>query len=122
MTDDNKRANIAVELARCQESLQAARILIDAGLLRDGESRVYYAAFHAAKALLLTEGIEPRSHAGVAQLLGLHFIKTVRLDAGDGRLFARLQKYRIEADYSAEFMLTAPALEEDFAAKGRKAQ
>ena len=118
MTDDNKRANIAAELDRSRESLQAARVLIDSGLFRDAESRVYYAALHAVKALLLTEGLDPRSHAAVAQRLGLHFIKTGRLEPGDGRLFARLQKYRLEADYSVEFVLTREALEEDFAGCG----
>lgn len=116
MTDENRRANIAAELARCDESLRAARVLMDAALLHDAESRLYYAAYHAAVALLLTEGLEARSHSGVANLLGLHFVKTGRLDAGDARLFARLQKYRVEADYSTEFVLTTPALEEDLTA------
>ena len=116
MTDDNKRANSAAELARGDESLRAARVLIDAGLLHDAESRLYYAAYHAAVALLLTQGLEARSHSGVANLLGLHFVKTGRLDAGDARLFARLQKYRVEADYSTAFVLTKQALEEDLAA------
>lgn len=30
---------------------------------------------------------------------GLHFVKTGRVDPEDARLFARIQKYRIEADY-----------------------
>jgi uncharacterized protein (UPF0332 family) len=65
---------------------------------------------------LLTQGLQPRSHTGVATLLGQHFVKTGRLDSGDARLFARLQKYRIEADYSAEFVVTSDAIEEDLAA------
>jgi uncharacterized protein (UPF0332 family) len=116
VTDENKRENIAAELARCDQSLRAARVLIDAGLLLDAESRLYYAAFHAAVGLLLTESLQAKSHAGVGQLLGLHFVKTGRLDPDDARLFARLQKYRVEADYSTEFVLTKDALEEDLAA------
>jgi uncharacterized protein len=116
VTDENKRANIASELERAAESFKAGELLASAGLLHDAESRVYYAAFHAAVALLLTEGIEPRSHAGVASLLGQHFVKTNRLDPGDARLFVRLQKYRVEADYSRNFVLTPEALAEDLAA------
>lgn len=118
MTGENKRANIAAELARCDQSLRAARVLIDADLLLDAESRLYYAAFHAAVALLLTESLQAKSHTGVGQLLGLHFVKTGRLDPDDARLFARLQKYRVEADYSTAFVLTKDALEEDLAACG----
>jgi uncharacterized protein (UPF0332 family) len=116
VTNENKRANISAELTRCDESLRAARVLIETGLLHDAESRLYYAAYHAAVALLLTHGLEPRSHTGVANLMGLHFVKTGRLDAGDARLLARLQKYRVEADYSRDFVVTREALEEDLAA------
>ncbi|MFB3852811.1 MAG: HEPN domain-containing protein [Vicinamibacterales bacterium] len=113
MTPENKRANIASELERADESLRSAFVLIEARLFRDAESRLYYAAYHAAVALLLTEGVEPRSHAGLASLLGQHFVKSGRLDPADARLFARLQKYRLEADYGRDFVLTADALRED---------
>ena len=85
MTDANKRANVASELGRADESMRAARVLVDAALLHDAESRLYYAIYHAAVALLLTEGLEPRSHAGTASMLGLHFVKTGRMDPEDAR-------------------------------------
>ena len=49
-------------------------------------------------------------------MLGLHFVKTGRVDPEDARLFARIQKYRLEADYGRDFVLTEAALEEDLAA------
>jgi len=113
VTDDNIRANVAAELTRASESLRAAALLVDAGLLHDAESRLYYAIYHGAIALLLTEGIEPRSHAGTSSLLGLHFVRTGRLSPDDARLFARIQKYRLEADYARDFVLTNEALRED---------
>lgn len=113
MTPENRRSNADAELLRAGESLRAAAVLVDAGLLHDAESRLYYAIYHAAVALLLTEGIEPRSHAGTANLLGLHFVKTGRMAPDDGRLFARIQKYRLEADYGRDFVLTEDALRED---------
>jgi uncharacterized protein (UPF0332 family) len=73
-------------------------------------------ANHAAVAVLPTEAIEPRSHAGTASLLGLHFVKTGRMGADDARLFARIQKYRIESDYGLDFPLTPGALREDLEA------
>jgi len=116
MTDPNRRTNVAAELARSEESMRAARVLVESQLLHDAESRLYYGIYHAAVALLLTEGIEPRTHAGTANLLGLHFVKTGRMDAEDARLFARIQKYRIEADYGRDFVLTDEALRQDLAA------
>jgi len=38
------------------------------------------------------------------------------MGAEDARLFARIQKYRIESDYGRDFPLTADALREDLAA------
>ena len=116
MNDENRRTNCASELARAEEAMRAARVLIDANLLSDAESRLYYAAYHAVAALLLSQGLEARSHAGVGELLGRHFVKTGRLDPGDARLFARLQKCRIEADYSTGFVVTLDAAQEDVAA------
>jgi uncharacterized protein (UPF0332 family) len=116
VTEENRRANSAAELSRCEESLRAARLLLEGDLLADAESRIYYAAYHAAVALLLTEGLEPRSHSGVGQLLGLHFVRTGLLDAEDARLFARLQKYRVEADYSTAFVVTRQGATEDLTA------
>jgi uncharacterized protein (UPF0332 family) len=74
VTDENRRANSNAELARADEALRAARVLLAAGLFADAESRVYYGAYHAAVALLLAVGLEARSHSGVGQLLGLHFV------------------------------------------------
>jgi uncharacterized protein len=116
VTGENRRVNVVAELARSADSLRAAEVLAAAGLYHDAESRLYYAAYHGAVALLLTEGVEPRSHAGVSSLLGQHFVKTGRLDPADARLFLRLQKYRVEADYSRDFVLTRDAIEEDLAA------
>ena len=46
MTDANKRANVLSELERADESMRAARVLVDAAPLHDAESRLYYATLH----------------------------------------------------------------------------
>lgn len=69
MTGDNRRKNIAAEVRRGDESLESAEILVAAGKFADAISRAYYAAFHYARALLLTLGEEPKTHAGLERLL-----------------------------------------------------
>ena len=100
MTDENKRRNIASEVSRAQESLAAARALLGQGLANDAVSRAYYAAYHVARALLLTLGLEAKTHAGLARLVKLHF--EVRIGQGTGARFARLQTLRHAADYDTE--------------------
>ena len=69
MTDENKRTNIAAEVARGDDSLESAEILLGAGKLADSVSRAYYAVFHYGRALLLMLGEEPKTHGGLDRLL-----------------------------------------------------
>jgi uncharacterized protein (UPF0332 family) len=75
-------------------------------------SRAYYAAFHAACALLYSEDLEPRSHRGVRSLVGLHFVRTGRLDPSHGRELSQLARIREDADYSSGTVITLEDSEE----------
>ena len=66
----------SVLLQRARETLGAARLLLEAGHFSDSVSRAYYAAFYAAEAALLNEGITPRTHKGVHALFDQQFVKT----------------------------------------------
>lgn len=106
MTRENRRRNIAVELERGQQAMQAARLLLQAGIYPDASSRAYYAALHAARALLLSEGEEPITHGGVQRLLGRDFVRTGRLPAELARALSSAEKLRLDADYAAEMVIT----------------
>ena len=53
-----------------------------------------------ARALLLTEGLEPRTHRGVIQLLNLRFVKSGRLSREAAVLLAQLETSRELGDYT----------------------
>jgi uncharacterized protein len=116
VTDESKRKNIAAELRRGDECLESARILHDAGKHADAVSRAYYAAFHFARALLLTLAEEPRTHGGVERLLQRDFVRSGALAPETAKVFSRLQKYRQDADYTAEFVFTREGSAEEIAA------
>jgi uncharacterized protein (UPF0332 family) len=119
VTDDNRRKNIAVESKRGDDSLASARILLAAAMYADAVSRAYYGAFHYARALLLTVGEEPETHGGVHKLLHRELVRDGALDPDVAHLFSRLQKFRLDADYSAEVVFTAKAAGEEVAAAER---
>jgi hypothetical protein len=100
VTGDNRRRNVATEVARGEESLAAARALLPLGLANDAMSRAYYGAYHHARALLLTVDVEPKTHGGLSRLLRRHFEEHIGEQAVS--LFARLQTFRQAADYDAE--------------------
>jgi uncharacterized protein (UPF0332 family) len=115
----NKRVHIAAEVAHGERSLRAARELVRVDLLNDAVSRAHYAAFHFARALLLTEDVEPRSHGGVGSMVGLHFIVSGRLDPERAKDLARLEQFRTEADYNRFFVLTPDGAAEEVVVAAR---
>jgi uncharacterized protein (UPF0332 family) len=116
VTTENRRKNIAAEVRRGNEAIESAQILLDAGKHADAVSRAYYGAFHYARALLLMLGEEARTHGGLERLLQRDLVREGKLDADVARLFSRLQKFRLNADYDAEFVFTAQGATEELAA------
>lgn len=107
MTGDQKRANIAAEVARGDDALRSAELLATAGQRADAVSRAYYAAYHYARALLLTLGEEARTHGGLDRLVQRDLVKTGKLAPETAALLSRLMTYRQNADYMAEYVFTA---------------
>ena len=56
---------IGANLERAEKSIQAAKELAASGFYDFAASRVYYAAFYAATAALLDEGLEFSRHSGI---------------------------------------------------------
>jgi uncharacterized protein (UPF0332 family) len=106
MTGENKRENANLELGRSAESLAAAELLFEHGHLREAVSRLYYALFYGFRALLFSEGIEPRTHEGVLRMFSLRFVQSGKFKPEDAHIFARLMKFRWEADYSSAYVFT----------------
>jgi uncharacterized protein (UPF0332 family) len=101
MTKDNRRLNIAAEIERAELAFKAADALIGLDLYADAVSRAYYAAFHYLRALLLSRGVEPKSHSGAIHLFNLEFVRGGDLPNTHNRLLGSLQRARELADYDA---------------------
>lgn len=88
-----------MEWQRALESLKAAEVLVEKRLWRDSISRSYYAAFHAVQTLLLSLGLEAKSHSGAQSLFSLHFVKKGLFEPKYARILSKSQKFREESDY-----------------------
>lgn len=106
MTDDNIRVNIAAELLKAGKDLESARRTAEIGELGAAVNRLYYAVYHAALAVCLSAGLEPRSHRGVTHLLRLHFVDKTLLPAWVEPAFSMLQTTRDLADYEPTYEVT----------------
>jgi uncharacterized protein (UPF0332 family) len=87
------------QMKKARQKLDVASKLIESGDYDDAVSRAYFAAFHAAQAMLASQGVEADTHAGVRTFFRLHFIKSKRLDPKFGRYLKNLKDDREEGDY-----------------------
>ena len=92
MTDENRKRNVAGELARAEQALQAARALLDLGLHADSVSRAYYGAFPCLGALLFSRGLEAKTHAGAIHLFNTEFVHAGLFASSYNRLLAGIQR------------------------------
>jgi uncharacterized protein (UPF0332 family) len=105
LSPSSRQANIDEELPQAGEALRAAEALVALGLYRDAANRLYYAAYHATRALLLTEALEPTTPSGMQTLFGLHFVKPGKVPASMGPTLRRLHAYREASDYTRGFVM-----------------
>src|SRR6185437_11299878 len=63
-------------------------------------NRLYYSCYHVTKALLLTKGLVPKTHSGVATMLNQNFVLTGEFDKSQAAFFSKLMHERIDDDYS----------------------
>jgi len=90
---------IAAILERAEKSIQAAKELAASGFDDFAASRVYYAAFYAATAVLLNEGLEFSKHSGVIASIHQRLVKTGKLDKEQGKELNWLFELRNVGDY-----------------------
>ena len=90
---------IAANLERAEKSIQAATELAASGFYDFAASRAYYAAFYAATAVLLDEGLEFSKHSGVIASIHQRLVKTGKLDKEQGKELNWLFELRNVGDY-----------------------
>ena len=90
---------IAANLERAEQSIQADKGLTASGFCDFAASRAYYAAFYAATAALLNEGLEFSKHSGVIASVHQRLVKTGRLDTEQGKQLNWLFELRNVGDY-----------------------
>lgn len=99
LSQENRNALAAYRYQRSQETLAEVPSLKQLGYYNTAVNRLYYACYYAAVALLIRHGINPGTHAGVKQMIGMHFVATGRMSREIGRSFSLLFERRHSSDY-----------------------
>jgi uncharacterized protein (UPF0332 family) len=89
-----------------QDELDTADLLWQNDRCRACISRSYYAMYHATQAILGTKTLTSKTHRGVIQLFGQHFIKTGELPIELARAISDAYDLRQLSDYEETVLLT----------------
>ena len=93
---------IAANLERAEQSIQAAKDLALKGYHDFAASRAYYAAFYGATAVLLNEGLDFSKHSGVIASIHQRFVKMGKLGKEQGKDLNWLFEIRNVGDYGGD--------------------
>lgn len=104
---------VLAQLDKARQKLDAAKTLLAGGYFDDALSRAYYAMYHPAAALLLTEGLTADTHSRLKTLFGLRFVQSGTVDRKYARMLTALKDEREAGDYD---LFTA--FDEDDARRG----
>ena len=99
-------------IKRARKYLKTATLLLKEGDYESCVSRVYYAMFYSAQALLLTKNLSFSSHKGVISAFGEHFIKGGIFPKEMGRELNRAFEKRQLGDYEYTFVISKKEAEE----------
>jgi uncharacterized protein len=89
-------------LEKAAKTIRSAEYLLEKGDTESSASRIYYACFYIAEALLLTRGLHFSRHGQVNAQYGLLFAKTKLLDPAFHRLLDDAFELRQAADYEVD--------------------
>jgi len=121
--DEDAKILVGIRLERGREDLATARLLIREGKYRVAVSRVYYAVFMVATAVLSTLGVSRGKHSAVESAFGQYLVKPGILEPKYHAIYMKARDWREEADYSPTVVfseqdaLTILAEAEEFVAR-----
>ena len=102
--DPNSRKElIAYRLEKSNQAFLEAVLMAQNKYYDSAVTRLYYACFYAALALLIENEIETSSHRGVKAMLSLHFVKNNLLETKHVRTYSELLNGRQLSDYEDFF-------------------
>jgi uncharacterized protein (UPF0332 family) len=76
MKTPSKEDILRLKIAKAKNALSEAEKMLEYNFTNAALNRLYYACFYAASALLFQKDIFVKTHSGVKQMLGLHFVNT----------------------------------------------
>lgn len=98
-SQENIDSLVKYRIERASETVQEAIDMLEHDHYNAAINRLYYACYYAVSALLAKNEIQAHTHAGVKQMLGMHFVITGKLDRIYNVTYSELFDKRHSGDY-----------------------
>lgn len=96
----------------CNEALEDAKIMYDAGRYKNALNRAYYAIFHGLRAVNALDGFDSSKHSGVISHFNQNYVKSGIFPKEVSRLIKLASEKREEADYLDFYVASKKEAEE----------
>ena len=90
---------VTYRLQRARTTFEDAQILAEKNRWNSTINRLYYAAYYAVMAILLTADLKPTTHNGAKSNFTEFFIKTNKIPKEYGKIYSQLFTWRQKGDY-----------------------
>lgn len=105
LSDTDRIEVVKFRLEKSQRTYKEAVGSIENGYVETAANRLYYAAYYAVSALLISYKYEASTHNGVIQIFGKAFLKNEIIDKKYGKTFNQLFSLRLTGDYEDRHIL-----------------
>jgi uncharacterized protein (UPF0332 family) len=99
LSDEERKEVVRYRIGKAKNTFSEIALLTNNALWHNAANRLYYACYYGVTALLIKNGIETKTHQGVSNQFGFHFVKTEVFSQKEGRLFKNLFELRQDGDY-----------------------
>ena len=99
LSDEERKAIVDYRIEKANTAMEDVRQAAAIERWSMAANRLYYAIYYAASALLISEGHEAHTHAGVINLVSKIYVTSGALEKEDGRLTRKIFEMRQAADY-----------------------
>ena len=103
LSKEDRDTIIAYRLQKAHDTFEEVKGIIEMKYWHSAANRLYYACYYAVTALLIKHNLTTHTHAGVINLLGLHFVVKGVISKEQGKFFKQLFELRQSGDYSDWF-------------------
>ena len=105
LTDADRTEIVKYRLEKAYRTYNEAVGSIKNGYVETAANRLYYAAYYAVSALLISYKYEASTHNGVIQMFGKVFLRNNIIDKKYGKTFNQLFSLRLTGDYEDRHIL-----------------